>query len=474
MTFLRLSYLIICTHLLTGSGDAQKRPQRIACVGRETSGGVFLSRPGAGSYPRDLQRLLAGAFEVRAFRFGPAPEFSERNPHRTTEPGESAALAWLPDIVFIEPGKVDSAGGEEGAGRLTADTLVEMVNVFRDISSKPRIIILLPLPAESGEDSLLLTGTIPRIRAVAYATGCEVVDLHSLFIGTGGYAAARARMSPASTGILAARLKDLLQIDTEPRFDIVGRAGIAGTRSNYYGYECFDFSFDGREARIVRPKRTARGCPWIWRARFWGHEPQTEIALLERGFHVAYCDVAELFGNAEAIGIWDSFYEMLTRGGLAKKTVLEGFSRGGVYVYRWAVHNPSSVACVYADAPVLDFKSWPGGKGKGGGNPVEWQRFKEDFGLTSEAEALAFRGNPLDMAEEIAHGGFPMLHVCGLADVVVPIEENTDPFEKKILESGGRITVIRKPGIGHHPHSLPNPQPIVDFILGATTGFSER
>jgi hypothetical protein len=74
------------------------------------------------------------------------------------------------------------------------------------------------------------------------------------------------------------------------------------------------------------------------------------------------------------------------------------------------------------------------------------------------------------MAAEIARGGYPMLHVCGLADVVVPIEENTDPFEKKVLESGGRITVIRKPGIGHHPHSLPNPQPIVDFILRATSG----
>jgi pimeloyl-ACP methyl ester carboxylesterase len=259
-------------------------------------------------------------------------------------------------------------------------------------------------------------------------------------------------------------------VDARQKCDIVGLAGIAGTRSNYYGYECFDFRFSGREARIVRPKRNAKGCPWIWRARFWGHEPQTEIALLERGFHVAYCDVAELFGNNEAIGIWDRFYEMLTGAGLAKKAVLEGFSRGGVYIYRWAVHSPSRVACIYADAPVLDLKSWPGGKGKGGGNPAEWQRFKDDFGLASEEEALAFRGNPLDMAAEIARGGFPMLHICGLADVVVPIEENTDPFEKKILESGGRITVIRKPGIGHHPHSLPNPQPIVDFILGATSG----
>jgi pimeloyl-ACP methyl ester carboxylesterase len=333
--------------------------------------------------------------------------------------------------------------------------------------------LLLPLPAprsETNADSLLLSGTIPRIRSVAYATGCEVVDLHSLFLGSQENPPGQAHMAPPASGMIAARLRDLLMFDTAQQCDVVGRAGIAGTKSNYYGYECFDFRFSGREARIVRPKRSAKGCPWIWRARFWGHEPQTEIALLERGFHVAYCDVAELFGNDEAIGLWDRFYDLLTGAGLAKKAVLEGFSRGGVYVYRWAVHSPSRVACIYADAPVLDLKSWPGGKGKGGGNPVEWQRFKDDFGLASEEEALAFRGNPLDMAAEIARGGFPMLHVCGLADVVVPIEENTDPFEKKVLESGGRITVIRKPGIGHHPHSLPNPQPIVDFILGATSG----
>jgi hypothetical protein len=373
------------------------------------------------------------------------------------QPPDPALLKWLPDVVFLEQGNADSA----------------TVTTFRNIASKPRVILLLPLPAfpfETNADSLLLTGTIPRIRSVAYTTGCEVVDLHSLFLGSEGDAGGGTDTTSGGARVIASRLRDLLMIDTVPQCDITGLAGIAGTRSNYYGYECCDFRFDGREARIVRPKRCAIGRPWIWRARFWGHEPQTEIALLERGFHVAYCDVAELFGNDQAIGIWDRFYDMLTGAGLAKKAVLEGFSRGGVYIYRWAVHSPARVACVYADAPVLDVKSWPGGKGKGGGNPVEWQRFKEDFGLASEEEALAFKGNPLDMAAEIAHGGFPMLHICGLADVVVPVEENTDPFEKKVLESGGRITVIRKPGIGHHPHSLPNPQPIVDFILGATSG----
>ena len=33
----------------------------------------------------------------------------------------------------------------------------------------------------------------------------------------------------------------------------------------------------------------------MWRARFWGHEPQTDIDLLEKGFHIVYCDVADLY-----------------------------------------------------------------------------------------------------------------------------------------------------------------------------------
>ena len=96
-------------------------------------------------------------------------------------------------------------------------------------------------------------------------------------------------------------------------------------------------------------------------------------------------------------------------------------------------------------------------------------KFSVQFlGLKSETEALEWRGNPLDMAEQIAQGGYPMLHICGEADVTVPIEENTDPFERKVRAAGGDIRVIRKPGVGHHPHSLADPKPIVDFILRAT------
>jgi alpha-beta hydrolase superfamily lysophospholipase len=147
---------------------------------------------------------------------------------------------------------------------------------------------------------------------------------------------------------------------------------------------------------------------------------------------------------------------------------MEGFSRGGVYVYNWAAQNPGKVACVYVDAPVLDLKSWPGGKGSSKGSGKEWETFKKDYGYTSDSVAVTFKGNPIDKVEQIVKGGYPMLHVVGDADDVVPVAENTAIFEQKVLALGGKIQVIHKPGVNHHPHSLANPTPIVDFILKAT------
>jgi hypothetical protein len=53
-------------------------------------------------------------------------------------------------------------------------------------------------------------------------------------------------------------------------------------------------------------------------------------------------------------------------------------------------------------------------------------------------------------------------------DDVVPVEENTAVIEKRYLSLGGVIQVIHKPGVGHHPHGLENPEPVVQFILDHT------
>ena len=206
----------------------------------------------------------------------------------------------------------------------------------------------------------------------------------------------------------------------------------------------------------------AEGKPWIWRARFWGHEPQTDIDLLERGYHVAYCDVADLFGSPEAVKRWNVFYRHMVKAGFSRKMALEGMSRGGLIIYNWAAKNPQKVACIYADAPVMDITQWPMALE---GDKENTQRMMKAYGFQNEEEARAWKGNPKDHARKMARAGIPILHVVGDMDEDVRYQYNTRVFEEKMKELGAPIKVIHKPSIGHHPHSLSNPQPIVDFIL---------
>ena len=242
-----------------------------------------------------------------------------------------------------------------------------------------------------------------------------------------------------------------------------------GKKDQWHGFDRFSFAVDGRRCHVVVPKTAAAGRPWIWRARFFGHEPQADVALLGKGFHVAYCDVGGLFGSPKAVAHWDAFYDQVTRNnGLARKVALEGMSRGGLIIYNWAAANPGKVACIYGDAPVCDFKSWPGGKGSGKGGGGAWAQCLKAYGF-SEAQAMAYRGNPVDNLDPLAKAGIPLLHVVGAADVVVPVAENSDLIEQRYRKLGGSIKVIRKAGVGHHPHSLKDPAPIVEFVLAHTS-----
>ena len=245
---------------------------------------------------------------------------------------------------------------------------------------------------------------------------------------------------------------------------------LPGKQSQWHGFARNDFTHGGRKCILVSPKKAAAGAPWVWRARFFGHEPQADVALLKLGYHIAYCDVGGLFGSPTAVKHWNSFYGMATKEfGLAKKPALEGMSRGGLIIYNWGAANPDKVACLYGDAPGCDFKSWPGGKGKGKGGGRAWQACLKAYGFTQE-KALKFKGNPIDGLAPLAKAGVPLIHVVGDADVVVPVSENTSILESRYRKLGGTIKVIHKEGIGHHPHSLADPAPLVDYILKAQTG----
>ena len=246
--------------------------------------------------------------------------------------------------------------------------------------------------------------------------------------------------------------------DTKP-------AAFPGKQSDWHGFKRYDFEVNGKPVLVVAPEQPAERRPWVWHGEFFGHKPAPDIALLKRGFHVVYMRVPNMLGAPAAVAHWDAFYRALTdKYGFAKKVALVGLSRGGLYCYNWAAANPEKVACIYGDAPVCDFKSWPGAKGKGKGSPRDWQLVLECYGFEDEAEALAYDKNPIDNLAPLAAAKVPLLHVYGDADKVVPWDENTGVIAERYRRLGSSIKLIAKPGVGHHPHGLYDPATIVEFI----------
>ncbi|MFN0166857.1 MAG: alpha/beta hydrolase, partial [Bryobacteraceae bacterium] len=231
---------------------------------------------------------------------------------------------------------------------------------------------------------------------------------------------------------------------------LLGATPFPGAESRWNGFARFDFDFQGKPAIVVTPSQPLPGRPWVWRGEFFGAFSNVDAALVGRGFHLVYLGVPDLFGSPRAVAAWSTFYSELTgRHGLAKKPALIGLSRGGLYCYNWAAANPEKVACIYGDAPVCDFKSWPGGRlkglGKGAGSAREWSNVLAAYGFASDAQALAWRKNPVDNLAPLASAGIPLIHVYGDADETVPWEENTGVVAERYRKLGGSITLIAKP-----------------------------
>src|SRR5258706_3151321 len=90
-------------------------------------------------------------------------------------------------------------------------------------------------------------------------------------------------------------------------------ANFTGEKTAWHGFARFDFLMDDAALTVqpikaspdegngingelkgklrcvvVVPKEAAPGKPWSWRGRYFDHEPQAEIELLKRGFHIGF------------------------------------------------------------------------------------------------------------------------------------------------------------------------------------------
>lgn len=445
---------------------------RVACVGASITEGAFIQDKKHFSFPGQLQNLLGDEYVVDNWGIGGTTMIKNGNlPYWNTK-AYQLALQSNPDIVFIDLGGNDAKLVNRPYLNEINHDCQEMIAAFQKLPSHPRVIVLLPVVSFVTDTTGIWNPVIikiisPGLRQAAFEKGVEVLDMHPLLVNHEELMPDKIHPNKEGSTIIASRLFELISQKQDMKFNLFPKLPESEVQK-FMGYPCKEFTFRGRNAKVVKPKWSAPGHPWMWRMRFWAHEAQTDIALLERGFHLVYIDLAELFGNDECIQICNDFYKLLNKGGLANKATLEGMSRGGVYALNWAAENPKSVNAVYIDNPLLDMKSWPCGLGRREPSSAEFEAFKKDYNITSDLELEAFDNSPIDKIKEIVKGKYPILILCADEDEAALPDENTLPFEKKILDAGGSINVIHKPGFKHHPHSLPNPSPIVSFIIKAT------
>jgi lysophospholipase L1-like esterase/pimeloyl-ACP methyl ester carboxylesterase len=445
---------------------------RIACVGDSITYGATIPDRMFNCYPNQLAEMLGKTFyQVKNFGQNGATVLKKGTyPYWNCEKFQQSK-DFNPHIVFLMLGTNDNKKKSWQHKSEFESDYRELVNTYKNLPSSPKVILLTPIPAlikEGSWEKNIQEEMIPMIQKVAYETGSEIIDLHRPFFGHENHLPDGLHPNSFGAELIARKLYAHLAIFPDENFDIRSNIKLPEESSNFFGYRMTKFQHNKRDCILVEPRRTAMGRPWLWRARFWANDPQVDIALLEKGFHLVYCDVAGLFGAPQAVEIWNQFYDHMQKAGLNSKVALEGLSRAGLIMFNWTHDNPEKVACIYADAPVCDIKSWPGGRGSGVGNPTEWPLCMKVYGFKTEEEALKYQHNPIDNLEPIAKAGIPLLHVCGDSDKAVPVNDNTAIIEKRYLKLGGSIKVILKPGVGHHPHCLKNPKPITDFILKHT------
>lgn len=432
---------------------------RVACVGNSITFGAGIKDKLKNSYPAVLGQLLGDKWDVRNFGVSARTLLKKGNYPYWNEQAFTDAKAFDPHIVLIKLGTNDTKPYNWKYRKEFKKDLIDLIESFENLPTRPKIYLCTPIfvSKTNGEitEEVLEKGVIPIIRKVAKEKNLDLIDLHDITAGRHELYCDGIHPNETGARFLAGHIYTVLT-GKEPTTTI---APFPGRKSDWNGFDRYDFAFSGRQATVVVPHRARPDRAWIWRPAFFGHEPQVDLALLENGFHVAYFDVTHCYGSPTAVKQGFDFYNyLLETGSLSPTVTLEGLSRGGLYALNWASTYPDKVACIYVDAPVCNLQSWPGPKSE------LWQDFLNEWKLTT-ADGERFNENPIDRLAPLAKANIPVLSVCGEADDVVPYTENTRIAHRRYEVLGGNMRVILKPGVNHHPHSLKQPEPIVDFIL---------
>lgn len=257
-------------------------------------------------------------------------------------------------------------------------------------------------------------------------------------------AASAATMSPPSVAVANADVAD--NYETLKRK--IAETACVTREDEWYGFRRICFRFRGEKAWIVVPHgKVDDERRWTWTMQ-WAEAfvPRTGcLELLSAGWHHATINTFKHRMDAEGLEISCAFHEYVSGVlGLAPKANLIGMSWGGFFSVRYAAAFPEKVERLYLDAPLLVL-----GNGFDMKNAGPWNAMPPPDGDWSRDPRM-----PVNAAKSLAGANIEILLLYGGKDTVVPPRPNCERFAKLFGEAGGKIEIVRRANLGHHPHGL--------------------
>ena len=232
-------------------------------------------------------------------------------------------------------------------------------------------------------------------------------------------------------------------------------------KTDWNGFEKWDFIFEGKKAILVVPDQPDEKKRWLFKTEYFGAFPDFELEMVKRGFFLAYVENTTRWCLPEDTDRQAAFANFLHREfGLHPQCMTVGMSCGGMQAVYLAAKYPQVVAAVYADAPVMNYLSCPCGIGAAGSGMYD--EFVKNTGLTV-SRLINDRHQPVDYIDNIIRSKIPVFLVCGDSDTIVPFEENGSVLYEKMKEANADITLVLKKGCNHHPHGLTDNTPLIAF-----------
>ncbi len=470
MKQLKLLFLFLLLLPLVNTHAQENKKIKVACIGNSITFGYGIKDRIKDAYPEQLSRMLGEEYEVKNFGVSGKTLLSKGNAPYIETQAYKEALAYNPDIVIIKLGTNDSKDFNWVYKNDFEADYLQLLKSFQNLESKPTIYPCLAVPVYKKGKKIsaeIVTNEVnPKIRQIANEQGLKLIDLYTPMLGKG-------KLFPDDihpNGKGASEIAKIVYQALTGKEGILVEQNFPGKKSDWKGFTRYDFEFEGKKAFVITPTNTTPGKPWVWRARFPGWHSEMDSILLSEGFHIAYLNTNSQFGSPRAMKSWDRYYRYLVKShDFSTKVALEGVSRGGLFVYNWAKMHPDLVSCIYTEAPVCDFKSWPAGFGTGIGSDKDWKILKEEYGFKTDAEANHYTNNPIDNLEDLARAKVPVLHMISLTDSVVPPKENTLPLINKYIALGGIATVVTctegKQTLHGHHFPIETPRLGADFII---------